>query len=170
MGVFSTTKIIVGNPNMIPAIADQIVETFKLEGFTVQCDSLNDGAFDISLSKGGTFKSVLGMKSALKINMKPQGDNIYFEAGVGIFGQQAIPTVITMFAFWPVMIPQIWGMIQQSHLDDRALAIAERIVAESSNGFTQNFQSAIPQSRYCPQCGHKIQESDKFCPNCGTKM
>jgi hypothetical protein len=29
---------------------------------------------------------------------------MYIEAGIGIFGQQAIPTLITMFVAWPVII------------------------------------------------------------------
>lgn len=33
---------------------------------------------------------------------------------------------ISMFFFWPVLLTQIWCLLQQSSLDDRALAAAER--------------------------------------------
>jgi hypothetical protein len=58
--------------------------------------------------------------------------SIAFEAGVGIFGQQAIPTIISMFFFWPVLLTQIWGLIQQSNLDDKAAEIVEKVIASNS--------------------------------------
>lgn len=51
------------------------------------------------------------MKTALKVNIIPNGNYIQITAGVGIFGQQAIPTVISMLFFWPVLITQISGMV-----------------------------------------------------------
>lgn len=59
--------------------------------------------------------------------MKPSRDgNIDFYAGVSIVKQQLIPTIITMTLFSPVVIAQIWGMIKQSKLDEKALEIAEQ--------------------------------------------
>ena len=51
---------------------------------------------------------------------------IAFEAGVSVVKQQLVPTLITMFVFAPVVISQVWGMVQQSKLDEKALAIVER--------------------------------------------
>lgn len=51
---------------------------------------------------------------------------IALEAGVSVVKQQLVPTLITMFVFAPVVIAQVWGMVQQSKLDEKALAIAER--------------------------------------------
>ena len=52
--------------------------------------------------------------------------NIEFEAGVSVVKQQLVATMLTMFVFAPVVIAQVWGMVQQSKLDEKALAIAER--------------------------------------------
>lgn len=61
--------------------------------------------------------------------MRPSHDgNIEFEAGVSVFRQQFIPTIITMCFFSPIVIAQIWGMIKQSKLDEKAVAIAEEAV------------------------------------------
>ena len=54
---------------------------------------------DISITKGGLFKAVLGMKTALKVTLLPQGTEVSFEAGVGIWKQQAVPTIISMLIF-----------------------------------------------------------------------
>ena len=64
--------------------------------------------------------------------MRPSKDgNINFEAGVSILKQQFVPTVITMCFFSPVVIAQIWGMIKQSKLDEKAVDIAERALYQT---------------------------------------
>lgn len=136
-----------------------------MQGFTAKCDNYAGDIYDISLAKGNVFKAVLGMKSALKVTLTPMGNSIHIKAGVGIFGQQAIPTAITMFAFWPVLIPQIWGLVQQAKLDDKAIAIAEQAINE--NCMSSFFQDA---TSFCPNCGNKINSNANFCPNCGNKI
>lgn len=107
MGAFNTKTILNGNPSLIPAIADRICQIFAVDGYEINRDNLMSGGIDISVTKGGTFKAILGMKKALKITLVPQNNSISFEAGVGIFGQQALPTVISMLFFWPVLLTQI---------------------------------------------------------------
>ena len=140
-----------------------------MEGFTAKSDSYAGGVYDISLAKGNVFKAVLGMKSALKVSLTPQGNAIHINAGVGIFGQQAIPTAITMFVFWPVLIPQIWGMVQQSKLDDKAIAIAEKVIMEKSMA-SYSYDSSAQGSSFCTNCGNKVSGNARFCPNCGKEL
>jgi hypothetical protein len=52
---------------------------------------------------------------------------------VGIFGQQAIPTAITLLVFWPVIIAQVWNMAQESNLDEEALGVAEESLKAHSS-------------------------------------
>ena len=121
-----------------------------------------------AITKGGVFKAVLGMKTALKVTLLPQGSNINFEAGVGIWGQQAIPTVISMLFFWPVLITQIWGMVEQSKLDDKALEIAKDVIYMNSNS---GETSAGPSgSKFCTNCGTQNPASANFCSGCGRAL
>ena len=122
------------SPSLIPLIAQRITEEFETDGYEVNAIALGSGGYDISIRKGGFFKSVLGMKTALKVSLLPRNGNIYFEAGVGIFGQQAIPTVISMFFFWPVAITQIWGLVRQAKLDDKALEVAQDVIMSANAG------------------------------------
>lgn len=165
MATFSTKKILYGSTSLIPTIANRIQEEFKNDGYEVAMDALSSGGYDISITKGGIFKAILGMKTALKVTLLPQDNHIQFEAGVGIWGQQAIPTVISMLFFWPVLITQIWGMVEQSKLDDKALSIAEKVVYNSSV-HTSSFSSG----RFCTNCGNPITLQAKFCPECGEKL
>jgi hypothetical protein len=171
MATFNTKKILYASPSLIPAIAERISDQFRAEGYEVNSDQLSNGGYDISLRKGGFFKSVLGMKSALKISLQPRNNEIAFEAGVGIFGQQVIPTAISMFFFWPVLITQIWGMVKQSKLDDQALQIAEEVIYYSNsnnNCSTNNYANTA--KRFCTACGVENKAEAKFCNACGTKL
>ena len=168
MGTFSTKKILYGSTSLIPTIANRIQEEFQRDGYEVAMDALSSGGYDISITKGGLFKAVLGMKTALKVTLLPQGSSIHFEAGVGIWGQQAIPTVISMLFFWPVLLTQIWGMVEQSKLDDKALEIAEGVAYMNSN--TRAASASSAGSKFCTSCGTQNAESANFCSGCGKPL
>lgn len=173
MGTFNTKTILNGNPTLIPAIADRICQVFMHDGYEINCENLLSGGVDISVTKGGFFKAVLGMKTALKITLVPQNNAIDFEAGVGIFGQQAIPTVIMLFFAWPVLLTQIWGLIQQSNLDDKALAAAQAVINEN-RGNSYADASIMPATsgvtKFCTNCGTKLPDNARFCSNCGNPV
>ena len=168
MGTFATKKILQGNPSLIPVIAEQIKTEFAAEQFEVQIDNLLSDGVDISISKGGLFKAVLGLKSALKVSLIPKDNAIAFEAGIGIFGQQAIPTIISMLFFWPVLITQIWGIVQQSKLDDKALEIAEEVLKNRDSFTTLNLD--INGMVFCTNCGYRNIKGAKFCSECGQAL
>ncbi len=131
MGAFTTKKTLYGDPSQIPAVAEQIRQAFAADGYEVRIDNPANGQ-EIYITKGGFVKAALGLRSALKVTMKPTCDgNINFEAGVSIFTQQFVPTVITMCLFSPVVIAQIWGMIKQSKLDEKAAAVAEQALNQT---------------------------------------
>jgi hypothetical protein len=66
------------------------------------------------------------MKTALNVRIEPVANGTKVEAGVGIFGQQAIPTAVTLLVFWPVILAQVWNMAQEAKLDEEALGVAEQ--------------------------------------------
>ena len=169
MSRYNTKTLLQAHPSQLEKIAEAIRTEFSNDGFEVMVDDLMSGGKDISITKGNMFKAVLGMKSALKITLTPQSDGILFDANVGIFGQQAIPTIISMFFFWPVLLTQIWGLVEQSKLDDRALAVAQRVINSAfAPAATPLYQNAA--TKFCTNCGTKIDQAAKFCPNCGAKL
>lgn len=173
MGTYSKKKLLSAHSSQINSIAEAIQTDFVRDGFEVNVDTLMSGGKDISITKGNLFKAVLGMRSALKVTLIPQTEGVLFEANVGIYGQQAIPTVISMLFFWPVLITQIWGLVEQSSLDDRALALAEQAIAggATSSTSTSSFTSTFSGNhKFCTNCGAKLDGASKFCSNCGTKL
>ena len=169
MATFSTKKILYGSTFLIPTIANRIQEEFHNNGYEVFMDALSSGGYDISITRGGVFKAVLGMKTALKVTLLPQGNNIHFEAGVGIWGQQVIPTVISMLFFWPVLITQIWGMVEQSKLDDKALEIAQDVIC-MNNHVGSSLTGTSAGGKFCTSCGASVSEQAKSCSECGAKL
>lgn len=173
MGAFNTKTILNGNPALIPAIADRICQVFAADGYEINRDNLMSGGVDISVTKGGVFKAIVGMKTALKITLIPQNNCISFEAGVGIFGQQALPTIISMLFFWPVLLTQIWGLIQQSDLDDKALAAAQAVISENAGPTYAGGVTPPPvpgAGKFCTNCGAKLSDNARFCSNCGNSV
>ena len=168
MGTFNTHKIINAEPSLIPAMANKITDYFKSQGYEVDVQVSDLGTYDISLTKGGMFKAVLGLKTALKVTLKSELDKVSFDAGIGIFGQQLIPALIMYFVAWPVLLTQIWGMVQQSNLDDTALMLAESVIP--SNSTLDGTVEPTSNSSFCPNCGGKHDVNMRFCPFCGVKL
>lgn len=131
MGIIKTGKILYGNPRLIHDIAHKIDSEFRSDGYEVETWISSFGWREISITKGGLFKRCLGMRTAMKVILTPCDDGIRFETEAGIFGNQVIPTILVISGMWIVLVPQIWGLIHQSKLDDKALAIAEKVVYES---------------------------------------
>ena len=168
MGTFNTHKIIIADASLIPSMASKITDHFNAEGYESDVKVSDLGTYDISLTKGGMFKAVLGLKTALKITLKPEANGVSFDAGIGIFGHQLIPTVIMLFVAWPVILTQVWGMVQQSNLDDTALLLAESVIPSEPSRLREVNPKDI--SSFCPHCGAKHDVEMKFCPYCGNRL
>lgn len=166
MSAFNKKEILLGSPSLIPMIATRIQEQFQSDGYEVAMDALSSGGCDISITKGGMFKAVLGLKTALKITLMPQGNTICFEAGIGIFGKMIIPTLIMWYVAWPVLLTQIWGLVQQAKLDDKALEIANDVI-KSSGSYSNAYSSG---NKFCTACGTQNPATAKFCGGCGKAL
>jgi len=125
MGTFNSTKTFPYFVEDVAPVAQDVMHHFEEQDFEVTETNLPMGGAQVSIRKGGTFKAIIGMKTALNIKIEPVANGTTVDAGVGIFGQQAIPTAITLLVFWPVLIAQVWNMAHESNLDDEALRVAE---------------------------------------------
>lgn len=125
MGKFSSSKIFYNCDSYIDYVAKQFAEQMQQEGFDINAQKVTEGKWDISIKKGGMFKAILGMQTALKIQIHSASPNVFVKTSVGIFAQQAIPTIITMLVLWPVLLAQIWGMVKQAKLDTHVMDILQ---------------------------------------------
>jgi hypothetical protein len=135
MGTFNSSKTFPYFVEDVAPVAQEVMDHFEGQDFEVTETNIPTGGVQVSIRRGGTFKAIIGMKTALNIKIEPVANGTTVDAGVGIFGQQAIPTAITLLVFWPVLVAQVWNMAQEANLDDEALRVAEEsLKAHSSKG------------------------------------
>jgi len=170
MATFNTKKILYGSPSLVPTIASSLQSKFQADGYEVTMDALSCEGYDISITRGNIFKAILGMKTTLKITLLPQGDNILFEAGIGIFGKQVVPLIVMYFVGWPILLTQIWGLVKQAKLDDEALCIAEDVVYKYNKNATAKAPANSNGSRFCTSCGTQNTASANYCCGCGKPL
>ena len=125
MGTFNSSKTFAYSVEDLAPVAQDVMKHFESQDYEVAQTNIPTGGAQVSIRKGGTFKAIIGLKTALNIKIEPEANGTKVEAGVGIFEQQAIPTAITLLVFWPVIIAQVWNMTQEANLDDEALDVAE---------------------------------------------
>jgi hypothetical protein len=178
MSAFESTKLISITIADLGPVMEDVKTHFESQEYEVTAEKTLSGGWDISLRKGNTFKAVLGLRTALKVNMEPSGSNTFVKAGIGIWGQQALPTALTLLVFWPVLITQIWGMVKNAKLDDEAINVIEASLRRHA-GVTEVPPAPHPESaktasvtgHFCTQCGAQLPDMPmKFCPHCGTKL
>lgn len=122
---FSTTHIVPIVPSDLGPVGEDVMRHFAMEGYTVSGTRLSSGGWYISMYKGDWFRAILGLKTALNITIDPQPTGTLVQARIGIFELQTLPTVITIFVFAPVILGQIWGIVQQQELDEKAVRFVE---------------------------------------------
>jgi acyl carrier protein phosphodiesterase len=133
MGTFNSSKTFPYFVEDVAPVAQDVMDHFEQQDYEVTETNIPTGGVQVSIRKGGTFKAIIGLKTALNIRIEPVANGTTVDAGVGIFGQQAIPTAITLLVFWPVIIAQVWNMAQESNLDDEALRVAEESLKAHSS-------------------------------------
>ncbi|HYZ04181.1 MAG TPA: hypothetical protein VE568_04505 [Rubrobacter sp.] len=132
MGTFDSSHTVAYVVEDLSPVAQDVMRHFEQQDFEVTETPIRTGGVQVSIRKGGIFKAIIGLKTALNVRIEPVANGTRVEAGVGIFGQQAIPTAITLLVFWPVVIAQVWNMAQQAKLDEEALGVAEQSLKSHS--------------------------------------
>jgi hypothetical protein len=133
MGTFNSSKTVPYVVEDLAPVAQDVMSHFESQDYEVSETHIPTGGVQVSIRRGGTFKAIIGMKTALNIKIEPVANGTTVDAGVGIFGQQAIPTAITLLIFWPVLIAQVWNMAHESKLDEEALGVAEESLKAHSS-------------------------------------
>jgi len=133
MGTFNSSKTFPYFVEDVAPVAQDVMDHFEQQDYEVTETNIPTGGVQVSIRRGGTFKAIIGLKTALNIKIEPVANGTTVDAGVGIFGQQAIPTAITLLVFWPVLVAQVWNMAQESNLDDEALRVAEESLKAHSS-------------------------------------
>src|SRR5215212_1305107 len=182
MGTFNSTKTVPYVVDDLTPVSQDLMRYFESQDYEATETHLPAGGVQVSIRKGGTFKAIVGMKTALNIRIEPVEGGTQVNAGIGIFGQQVIPTLITSLVFWPILITQVAGMVQSAKLDDEALQIVEAALRRHAPGaqIQPPQPAAAPAAAsagtvpvaalagsFCSECGARLGPGAKFCSQCG---
>lgn len=123
---FESSRLIpISVPDLTPVVRD-VDDYFRMQGYEVSVLQTATGAWQISIVKGEWWRTILGTKTALNIRIEMTAGGTLATAGVGLFELQALPTILTLFVFTPIILGQIWGIVQQEKLDDEAIMRVEQ--------------------------------------------
>jgi hypothetical protein len=128
MGLLSTTRSFPRpeKPVDLSLVAQDVMAHFREQGYRVAGEERLSGGWHVSLAKGNVFASLAGLSTALKVDITREADTITAKTSIGIFGQQALPAAVSMLVYQPLVLAQVWGVVQQYRLDDEALRAVER--------------------------------------------
>ncbi len=129
MGVFQSQKTVRVQVADLSVVAEAVASHFQAKGFEVKKDKVEDSWY-VSISKSSVFKTVMGTRTGLNVELEPKGDDVEISAGVGVFGQRGGGGLGALMT-GPMAITQLWGAVQQSKLDEEALAVAEKALQDA---------------------------------------
>jgi hypothetical protein len=125
MSVFKSETLIPISVSDLGPVAQELAEHFKNRNYQVECAETEDQKWEVGITRGGKFKSISGLKSALKVELEPLPRGTMVRTGAGVFGKQAAVTAVTLVIWWPLAIAPVWGMIVQAGLDKEAVRVVE---------------------------------------------
>ena len=71
MGTFNSTKTVPYVVDDLGPVAQDLVRYFEGQDFETTETNLPAGGVQVSIRRGGTFKAIIGMKTALNIKVEP---------------------------------------------------------------------------------------------------
>ena len=158
MSTFKSTKSYEVSSSFIPSAVDAVRTALEQEGFLFEKMPGTCRKTVIEVTKENLVKHMVGLNQGLRISFESDGDRVHVDVKGIVVKNQLFPTVISALFFWPVIIPQIIGLIKQSRLDGKALAIVDAAYAA--------YVREVPV--FCTVCGEKITALSVRCPHCGT--
>jgi len=125
MGLFSAEQLVAAtcDEDQLKLVAADVGDHFNKQGYSISVLPVAAGQ-QISLHKGGTLAMITGTQLDLRVMLTSTAAGTCVECGVGIIGQQAIATAVSLLLFSPLIIVQLWGLAQQSGVDDQAISVA----------------------------------------------
>src|SRR5262249_40892493 len=118
MGGFKSERRMWTEMTDLEPVVQHVTAHLQAKGYGVGHQRTAARAWDIDITRSGVFRTISGMRTALKVRLEPDNGSVMARAGIGILGQQALPTVVSMLVFWPILVGQIWGAVQSSKVDD----------------------------------------------------
>src|ERR671913_1198432 len=99
MGTFNSSKTVPYVVEDLAPVAQEVMRHFESQDYEVTETHIPTGGVQVSIRRGGTFKAIIGLKTALNIRVEPQANGTKVEAGGGGFWEAAGPPAVTPLVF-----------------------------------------------------------------------
>ncbi|MGA9099501.1 MAG: zinc ribbon domain-containing protein [Methanotrichaceae archaeon] len=170
-------------------LARMVSSWLKIHDFESQLVDLPDGRIAVQARQPESWRSILGMSSALNITFGTKGSDLMVEAEAGRWADKIAVGAVGAFIIHPLLITAAYGTWKQSQLPDRVFEVIEqylkehqgptrttRIQVQSSGDLSPNrvvsdtSSTATPEGTACPNCGQAVKIGAKYCDQCGAKL
>ena len=101
------------------------------EGFKCQRLQMEDGGIVIQIEKGGGWRKVLGMSTAVHIVFHQVEDRVNVEIGNGRWLDKAAAGTLSIIILWPLAITAGIGVWQQMKLPERVFGYVAEYIGQS---------------------------------------
>ncbi len=170
-------------------LANMVSSWLKIHDFESQIVGLPDGRVAVQARQPESWRSILGMSSALNITFTTRGSDLIVETDAGKWADKIAVGAVGAFIIHPLLITAAYGAWKQSQLPDKVFEVIEqylkerqgsaratRIQVQSSGALTPNrvvsdtASSATTEGTNCPNCGQTAKTGAKYCDQCGSKL
>ncbi len=176
MGLYESSRSFPFVIQDLSIVVKDLSRHFELQDYEVKTIPSLTRGYDISLYKGGTFREICGTKTALKIEIYPEGLTTFAKASIGFFGLLTIPNLIATFFFTPMILGWLWTqVVKQQKLDEEALGVIAASLESHRSGRTPDSGddegiSREKTTKFCSACGIPLEGNPKFCHACGIAV
>ncbi|MFB3766046.1 MAG: hypothetical protein ACE14P_12480 [Methanotrichaceae archaeon] len=170
-------------------LANMVSNWLKIHDFESQIVDLTDGRIAVQARQPESWRSILGMSSALNITFATRGNDIIVETDAGKWADKIAVGAVGAFIIHPLLITAAYGAWKQSQLPDRVFGVIEqylkgrqvptratRIQVQSQGDLSSGrivsdtASTAASEGITCPGCGQTAKIGAKYCDQCGTKL
>jgi len=175
-------------------LARTVSNWLTLHDFQSRTEDLPPGV-TIQARQPETWKSFLGMSSALNITFCTRGHNLEVTTEAGRWADKIAVGAVGAFILHPLLITAAYGVWKQSQLPDRIFDVVEQFIkdrqksaksaptrvqvkstdesssdkAGASAGIDSKPASDEKQNA-CAKCGAPVTPGAKFCQECGARL
>jgi hypothetical protein len=159
-------------------LAGVVSDWFQNQQFEVQTLEAPGDGLVVQARQPETWRSILGMSSALNVTMTPQGENLVVQMGAAKWVDKAAVGAVGVLLFWPALIPAAYGAWKQKQLPNEVFQLIDQYVATGQVPVAAPAPvksptpaaAPAPSGLRCPSCGQTVREGAKFCDHCGAPL
>ena len=111
-------------------LARMVSSWLKIHDFESQLVDLPDGRIAVQARQPESWRSILGMSSALNITFGTKGSDLMVEAEAGRWADKIAVGAVGAFIIHPLLITAAYGAWKQSQLPDRVFEVIEQYLKE----------------------------------------